>query len=154
MAFTKGSTRARSMLGVAAMAAMTALPQAQAPPRAPAVAPEMMLVGCLRAGSNPSGIPHPITYTLEPIETTAPAAVAGTDLTRPKSGTRYTLTSEKTIEFASLVDQKVEITGRLKDLSADAPAATKPADKAPPQPGGAHNTFEVATLKPVAAKCP
>jgi hypothetical protein len=54
------------------------------------------------------------------------------------------------------VGHKVEISGHLKDLSAGKPAAKtagEPASK-PPEPGGAHNTFEVTALKMIAAACP
>ena len=153
MKLTNCSSRLVSMVRVAGLIAMSTSLQAQAPPRAATPAPEMVLVGCLRSGSNPSGVPSNVTYTLEPIETAPPAG--GAELTRPKTGTRYTLTADSGVEFSSRVGQKVEITGHLKDLSADKPAESKPAEaKQPPQPGGAHNTFEVATLKVVAAKCP
>ena len=129
-------------------------PPSQLPPTAPA--PKMALTGCLRAGPNPSGVPDSTTYTLEIIETTSPATATGGELSRGKTPSRYTLTTGTAIELKPHVGHKVAITGHLKDLSSgDAAARVKqdPQAKAP-QPGGAHNTFEVATLTMLAAACP
>jgi hypothetical protein len=115
------------------------------------------IVGCLKASPNPSGVPDTTTYTLEPIEAVPPTAPASsTAAPVDKTATRYTLTSSAAIAFEPHVGHKVEISGHLKDLSAkkpDAKAAGEPASK-PPEPGGAHNTFEVTALKIVAAACP
>jgi hypothetical protein len=128
----------------------------QATPRQPSPPAETTITGCLKSGPNPSGVPEPVTYTLEPIETTAapPSAAATAADVKPSSTKRYTLTSSRTIEFSSHVGHKVEITGHLKDLGN--PERTSPGDvqKKPPAQGGAHNTFEVAALKLLATKCP
>jgi hypothetical protein len=129
-------------------------PPPQSPPTAPA--PKMALTGCLRAGPNPTGVPDTITYTLEIIETSPPASATGGELTRGKTPSRYTLTTGTSIELKPHVGHTVEITGHLKDLSSgDAAARVKRDPQAKtPQPGGAHNTFEVATLTMLAATCP
>ncbi len=117
----------------------------------------MTIAGCLKASPNPSGVPDTTTYTLEPIEAVAPTAPASsTEAPAGKTATRYTLTSSAAIAFKPHVGHKVEISGHLKELSVgkpDAKAAGEPASK-PPEPGGAHNTFEVTALKMVAAVCP
>ena len=131
---------------------------AQQPERSSATAEpaRMTIVGCLTSGPNPSGIPDPVTYTLEPIETApaVPAAGSVPDTVKPKSGTRYALTTTQSIELKAHVGHKVELTGHLKDLRGpDATAKRVPDAKTPP-PGGAHNTFEVQSLKMVARTCP
>ena len=120
----------------------------------PAVQPaQMTLSGCLKSGPNPSGVPEAVTYTLEPVE--APSVpVAATESARPKTGTRYTLTAPASIDLSAHVGHRVEISGHLKDLSAAGVPATRDPQEKLPQPGGAHNTFEVSPLKRVAAKCP
>ena len=137
-----------------AMTTASAQVASQSPPSPPA---HVTIAGCLKASPNPSGVPDPITYTLEPIETAAPTAPASsTGALADKTATRYTLTSSAAIAFKPHVGHKVEITGHLKDLSAgksDAKVAGQPASK-PPEPGGAHNTFEVTALKMIAAACP
>jgi hypothetical protein len=127
-------------------------PDRQPPPPAP-----MTITGCLKSGPNPSGVPAPVTYTLEPIEK-APAPPSpsrpAADEVAPSVAKRYTLTASGAVDFAAHVGHKVEMTGRLKDLSTPESAATRDPQKKPPQPGGAHNTFEVSALKMVSATCP
>jgi hypothetical protein len=137
-----------------------AIPAADAQvPGQPASSPpaHMTITGCLKASPNPTGVPDTITYTLEPIEVVPPTAPAPSSEPRAaKTASRYTLTSSAAIAFKPHVGHKVEITGHLKDLSTgkpDAKAAGSAASK-PPQPGGAHNTFEVTALKMVAVVCP
>ena len=103
-----------------------------------------------------SGVPDSITYTLETIETSSPAPAIGGELTRGKTASRYTLTTGTSIELKPHVGHKIEITGHLKDLSSrDADARVNRDSQAKaPQPGGAHNTFEVATVTMLAATCP
>lgn len=149
----------RSLLFIATVALLAAAPVAAQPPSAPrssAIAPEMTITGCLRSGPNPGGVPEPVTYTLEPIVTTAAPAPTGSvsDAAKAKTATRYTLTAEKTIDLSAHVGHTVELRGRLKDLSASPPDAQRDPPTPSPKPGGAHNTFEVATLKMVAARCP
>jgi len=129
---------------------------AQQSPRTSTPPPEMIITGCLKAGPNPSGVPDTTTYTLEPVEA-APApshAGAQADAMKPKSGTRYTLTAASTAQFKPHVGHKVELTGHLKELSAPEPEAKTDPQAKPPQLGGAHNTFEVASLKMIAPACP
>lgn len=141
-----------------AAALFAALPlHAQQPPQTPASPPpEMVITGCLKAGPNPSGVPDTTTYTLEPVEAAPTPSPAGAqaDTMKPKTGTRYTLTAPSTAQFKPHVGHKVEITGHLAALSAPEAAMKPDSQGKTPQPGGAHNTFEVANLKMVAATCP
>ena len=120
----------------------------------------MVITGCLKAGPNPSGVPDSTTYTLEPIETApAPrsaAAPAEAPIAKPKSGTRYTLTAPASVRLQAHVGHKVEISGHLQELGAPSAKATteREPQASPAQPGGAHNTFEVASLRMVATACP
>ena len=126
-------------------------------PDKPAPPPtQMTIVGCLTSGPNPSGVPDTVTYTLEPIETAPASTKSGgaPDTVKPKSGTRYSLTTTQSIELKAHVGHKVELTGHLKDLSRPDPTASRVPDAKTPQRGGAHNTFEVASLKMIASKCP
>ena len=78
-------------------------------------------------------------------------------MAKPKSGTRYTLTAPASVQLQAHVGHKVEISGHLKELGAPktGEAADRDAQAKPPaQPGGAHNTFEVASLRMVATTCP
>jgi hypothetical protein len=132
----------------------TVLAQAPAQPAPPPA--HMTITGCLRAGPNPSGVPDTTTYTLEPVEIapTPPAGAATTPVAKPPS--RYTLTAGPSVQLKLHVGHKVELSGHLKDLSAPT-AATRPDPERmakPPQPGGAHNTFEVTSLKMIAPACP
>ena len=131
---------------------------AQQPDRrsAPAAPAQMTIVGCLQSGPNPSGVPDTVTYTLEPIETAPapPKPGVAPDTGTPKSGTRYSLTTTQSIELKAHVGHKVELTGHLKDLSRPDATTTRVPDAKPAQAGGAHNTFEVASLKMVASRCP
>ena len=125
--------------------------------RQPSPPAPMTIAGCLKSGPNPSGVPDPVTYTLEPIETApappSPARPTG-DAVTPNVPKRYTLTASGSVDFSSHVGHKVEVSGRLKDLSSPAGMAARDPQKKAPQPGGAHNTFEVTTLKMVATTCP
>jgi hypothetical protein len=153
-------TTAGKVVTAAAVVSITSLtPAAQQPDRsaAPTAPAQMIIVGCLRSGPNPSGVPDTVTYTLEPIETAPAASKPGVapDTGTPKSGTRYALTTTLSIELKAHVGHKVELTGHLKDLSrAASQTATRAPDTKPSQAGGAHNTFEVASLKMVASACP
>jgi hypothetical protein len=146
---------------VATLAAMTGAMEAayaQVPGQSAPLPPaHMTITGCLKASPNPTGVPDTTTYTLEPIEGVAPTAPASsTGAPAGKTATRYTLTSSAAIVFKPHVGHKVEISGHLKELRAgkpDAKASGEPGSK-PPEPGGAHNTFEVTGLKVVAAACP
>jgi hypothetical protein len=141
-------------IGMAWIASLPLAAQQSAPQSAPA---EMTITGCLKSGPNPSGIPDPVTYTLEPIET-APAppspAAGAADAAKPKTPTRYTLASSPSIPLSAHVGHRVEVTGHLKDLSNPETRVDREPGTKPPMPGGAHNTFEVATLKMVSPKCP
>ena len=116
----------------------------------------MTITGCLRAGPNPSGVPDSTTYTLEPVEVAPHASPVGGKAAGEKTGMRYTLTTGPSIQLKPHVGHKIEITGHLKDLSTADTAARPDRDPQakPPQLGGAHNTFEVASMKMVAAACP
>jgi hypothetical protein len=136
-----------------------ALTAAQQPPAQPATTPPaiMTISGCLRAGPNPSMVPDSVTYTLEPIETAPVVSPGGAEPARPKTGTRYTLTTTaSSLDLKPHVGHKIEITGHLKDLSTADPGTRPDRDPQakPPQPGGAHNTFEVSSMKMVSATCP
>lgn len=150
-------TRAFALATFAALSG--ALAAAQTPGRpAPSQPAHMTIAGCLKSSPNPSGVPDTTTYTLEPIEPAKPKMPTSSQPEPPagKPVTRYTLTSSAAVDFKPHVGHKVEITGHLKDLSPAKPDPTAPPDPAtkPPQPGGAHNTFEVTALKIVAATCP
>ena len=150
-------TKASEFLIAATVVSMASLPLAAQQPDKPAPPPtQMTIVGCLMSGPNPSGVPDTVTYTLEPIETApAPTRSGGApDTVKPKSGTRYSLTTTQSVELKAHVGHKVELTGHLKDLSRPDTTASRVPDTKPPQRGGAHNTFEVASLKMVASKCP
>lgn len=143
-----GSTACAVLIASLPLAAVQPSPQ-------PTPAP-MTITGCLRSGPNPSGVPDTITYTLEPIETapTPSPAASGVESMKAKTGTRYALTASQSVELKAHVGHKVELSGHLKDLSAAEKPDKRDQPTPPPQRGGAHNTFEVVTLKMVAPKCP
>jgi len=149
----RGFTTTATVVLIASLSLAAQQPDRPAAPIAPA---QTTIAGCLISGSNPSGVPDTVTYTLEPIEPAPalPKAGAAPDTVKPKSGTLYSLTTTQSIDFKTHVGHKVELTGHLKDLSRPDATATRVPDTKSPQPGGAHNTFEVASLKMVASDCP
>ena len=161
MSVTKVGFSVGAVCGALVIAALPLQAQQPAPHGVPVQTPELVVIGCLKAGPNPSGVPDSTTYTLEPIETApAPrsaAAPAEAQIAKPKSGTRYTLTAPESVQLQAHVGHKVEISGHLKELDAPKTGETTERDpqaKPPAQPGGAHNTFEVASLRMVAPTCP
>ncbi len=129
-------------------------------------APQMTLLGCLRGATNPTMEIKGTIYTLEVIAkstgTPGPTVAtpgAGDQAVAAKTPTRYTLVADESVGLTKHIDHRVEITGRLKAVSAPLSASTPERGQSQgkqqaPSLGGAHNTFEVSALKMVSASCP
>jgi hypothetical protein len=128
-------------------------------PRPPA---DTILTGCLRSSGADVAVAGPSgrLYTLEVTEAAKPSteATAAGATTGSGSKVTYSLSVPSSIDLEKHADHEVQLTGRLQPPSTPRPPAGSPTTTAAPsqkpQPGGAHRTFQVASIKMISAKCP
>jgi hypothetical protein len=148
------ATAASTITTLTAQQPQTPPPTTQSPTQPPnKTTPQpgdLVLTGCLQSGpgDTTAGDSKGRIYTLSVASAASPtAATPPSEKTSAASPEIYTLMAAEALGLAKHVGHQVQLTGRLQT-----PAPQKDA-AATAKPGGAHRTFEVSSLKMIAAKC-